>query len=417
MSKKYPRNSVCPCGSGKKYKNCCINSKEFDWIIEGGEIKKRIKCDDIIFEELKKQHQRFIDVYGRESGKDDPIFFEQYLMSDGEHEKVMIDILTEINVNPAIIYAYRKTQRLVTEQNIRKLTDLDIKEWQDAIDEYYHLIENSNNEENKSLKNLSEYIMEIEQKLEKVLLIFSLIIFRYGEIDFNVDNIRQELKIEDYILFCITKTFKTLKSIINLIDRELIEDSLILLRTIYESYLDIVFILHNPQKLKDLIAQAGLMMGTHEYALNKKGKQNRRIIKDKVSGDEFDGTISTYQKVLSSDFQVDIYIHNFMYEYLSSFTHPSIFTIENYFIDNKFNPSKTNDPYEVVILCVFISVILLDELQYIDSFDEVIKQDIKKFIIEIKPLLINLLNELINTHSPGALIPLLLERVHKINSR
>ncbi len=337
-------------------------------------------------------------------------------MSDKENEKIMLDILTQINVSPDIIYAYRKTQRLVTEQNINKLTDLELKEWQDAIDEYNHLIKN-NNDKNKLLMNLTESIIAIEQKLEKLLLIFSLIIFRCGEVDFNVDNIRQDLKIEDYILFCITKTFKTLKSIINLIHRELIEDALILLRTIYESYLNIIFILHKPQKLNDLIAQAGLMMGTHEYALNKKGKEDRRIIKDKVSGAEFDGTISTYQKVLNSDFQEDIDIHNFMYEYLSSFTHPSIFTIENYFVGNKFNPSKPNDTYEIVMLCIFISAIILDELQYIVSFDEVSRQDIKKFIMEIKPLLIKLFNDLIDNQTQGKLIPLLLERTYKINSR
>ncbi len=30
---KIGRNEICPCGSGKKYKNCCINSN-IDWSTE-----------------------------------------------------------------------------------------------------------------------------------------------------------------------------------------------------------------------------------------------------------------------------------------------------------------------------------------------------------------------------------------------
>lgn len=33
MLRKYPkisRNDPCPCGSGKKYKNCCMNTGKFD---------------------------------------------------------------------------------------------------------------------------------------------------------------------------------------------------------------------------------------------------------------------------------------------------------------------------------------------------------------------------------------------------
>ncbi|HIE29092.1 TPA: hypothetical protein EYP66_17605 [Candidatus Poribacteria bacterium] len=28
---KIGRNILCPCGSGKKYKNCCAAKKNYDW--------------------------------------------------------------------------------------------------------------------------------------------------------------------------------------------------------------------------------------------------------------------------------------------------------------------------------------------------------------------------------------------------
>lgn len=33
---KIGRNDLCPCGSGKKYKNCCMNSGEYDGYTEYG---------------------------------------------------------------------------------------------------------------------------------------------------------------------------------------------------------------------------------------------------------------------------------------------------------------------------------------------------------------------------------------------
>ena len=32
--KKIGRNDLCPCGSGKKYKNCCLESGKYESIIE-----------------------------------------------------------------------------------------------------------------------------------------------------------------------------------------------------------------------------------------------------------------------------------------------------------------------------------------------------------------------------------------------
>jgi len=43
-------------------------------------------------------------------------------------------------MDPALVYAMNKTGRIVTEQNMRFLTDADIQEWNDAVDEYHQMI-------------------------------------------------------------------------------------------------------------------------------------------------------------------------------------------------------------------------------------------------------------------------------------
>jgi hypothetical protein len=47
-------------------------------------------------------------------------------------------------IDPALVYAMNKTGRIVTEQNMRFLTDVEIQEWNDAVDEYHQMIASGN---------------------------------------------------------------------------------------------------------------------------------------------------------------------------------------------------------------------------------------------------------------------------------
>jgi hypothetical protein len=43
-------------------------------------------------------------------------------------------------IDPAIVYAMNKTGRIVTETNMQFLTDAELQEWNDAVDEYHQKI-------------------------------------------------------------------------------------------------------------------------------------------------------------------------------------------------------------------------------------------------------------------------------------
>ena len=44
-------------------------------------------------------------------------------------------------IDPAIAYAVNKTGRIVTETNAQFLTDTELQEWHDAVDEYHQRME------------------------------------------------------------------------------------------------------------------------------------------------------------------------------------------------------------------------------------------------------------------------------------
>jgi SEC-C motif len=132
--KRISRNDPCPCGSGKKYKKCCYG-KDFDFEEDDkGNLFKSVPISDEMANLLQEQRQKYIEKHGREPGPEDKIFFD---MPHPEHlEHMMVEDMKKAGINPAIIYAFEKTGRLVTEDNQNLLSDADLDEWQAAIDEY-----------------------------------------------------------------------------------------------------------------------------------------------------------------------------------------------------------------------------------------------------------------------------------------
>ena len=132
--KRLSGKAVCPCGSGKKYKNCCW-SKKFEWVQDDdGTIRKAIPIPDELKELLQEHRQAFIDEHGREPSPDD------LLLSDLPHpehlEHMMVEDMKKAGIDPALIHAFEETGMLVTEGNEDLFTEEDIEKWNQAIAEY-----------------------------------------------------------------------------------------------------------------------------------------------------------------------------------------------------------------------------------------------------------------------------------------
>ena len=133
--KKLPPKANCPCGSGKKYRNCCWN-KGFEWVKDdNGTIRKVIPIPDELFELLKEQREAFIAEHGREPGPDDLLFPD---LPHPEHfEHMMVEDIKAAGIDPAIIHAFEETGILITEGNEDLFADDDMAAWHEAITEYH----------------------------------------------------------------------------------------------------------------------------------------------------------------------------------------------------------------------------------------------------------------------------------------
>ena len=93
---------------------------------------------------LKEQRAQFREKFGRDPEPDDPIFFNPDVATpepltpaqDDALDQEIIEAMGDAGIDAAIIYAYRKTGRIMTEQNEYLLSDDDRQEWNAALEEY-----------------------------------------------------------------------------------------------------------------------------------------------------------------------------------------------------------------------------------------------------------------------------------------
>ncbi|WP_145318615.1 SEC-C domain-containing protein [Paenibacillus xylanexedens] len=391
-STKLPRNSICPCGSGKKYKKCCIDI-DFTWMEdETGNIYKSIPLTEELAVLLEKKSKRFKDTFGREPEPNDPVFFDQFYMHDTPEniDDAMLEIMGLANIDEAFKYAYKKTGRIVTEINKSLIPDLEIKEWVEAVDEYYNLQDTEKKSDDKQ-----SIIESLISELEPCVMILGMIVKRSGSFD---ENYERRFTEKEYILFCVTKTFKTMKSIVANTKKGYIEDSFVLLRTIYENYINLLYISNNPSALENLIAiQIGIKSGTHEYGINKKGQIDKRKIIDNKTGKEYLGHISNYAMVNSSKYSIDVEIFDRLYEFLSSFTHPDLKIASHYMNDDGFDPNNGQFSIEDnIILSLFVCSFIFDELLLVNNIGRELVNDIAIYLKKLKAKLLKL--EELNLH-------------------
>lgn len=88
-----------------------------------------------------RQREAFIEKFGREPGPDDPVFFDPDADEPREldlesYEKDLAEAMAAARIDPRLIYASRKTGLLVTEDNLDKLAEGALEEWNAALDEY-----------------------------------------------------------------------------------------------------------------------------------------------------------------------------------------------------------------------------------------------------------------------------------------
>ncbi|MGO8796701.1 MAG: hypothetical protein ACLQLC_17900 [Candidatus Sulfotelmatobacter sp.] len=98
---------------------------------------------------IERQRAAFRKQFGREPGPDDPIFFDPDCayprpvpqQKQENWKNTLVAAMVKAAIDPAAIYAFNKTDRMVTAENKSRLNKAELAEWEDAIVEYYSKID------------------------------------------------------------------------------------------------------------------------------------------------------------------------------------------------------------------------------------------------------------------------------------
>lgn len=130
-------NEPCPCNSTKTYGRCC-KKRDFRWERrEDGDLVRSAPISEELIEELKDAKAQFVEIFGRQPRQNDPVFFQQFYSSDEDLTRGALQAMKAAGSPPSLVYAYRKTGRLVSARNRNMLTPDELAEWEEAINEYY----------------------------------------------------------------------------------------------------------------------------------------------------------------------------------------------------------------------------------------------------------------------------------------
>ena len=384
--KAYPLNKPCPCDSGKTYKNCCKRKVEY-LIDEKGSIIKRLKLQDEAIEIIKKNMDEFKELFGRDPGPDDHVFFHGMFMSEQDYMEGISEIYREVGLPEDHLYAHLKTGVVVTEMNINNLSDGDILAYEKALKEYHKI------KKGKKKLQRPDILISIEKISEKLVhnqYLLGLIIRKQND-NAQLKEFDENISKSEYLLFCLTKNLKTLRGAISLMESNFGEDALNLIRSIFENYLHIAMSIRSEDFISDIKIKIGLLNGTHRL----KAKNGDKII-EVATGNEVRLKYSKNYKLASFHpiyGHLDIEIYRYLYDFLSNFTHPNLATLSCYTDDSGFNHLKRNFSSEAILYISFINLLILNELKSFDGIDSTSIADINYYAQEVIPHLVKVLEQ------------------------
>lgn len=137
-----PLNAPCPCSSGRNYEECC-SDKLYEWLVdgEGGVFLSIPVYGRHAAKFLKNQVEKLLQRYAKQLELDQYVFPG---MSSERFDAIFANVAKRAGVDPALIYATKKTGIILTEENEGNFTPSEIKAFRGAVNEYRRRARNGN---------------------------------------------------------------------------------------------------------------------------------------------------------------------------------------------------------------------------------------------------------------------------------
>jgi uncharacterized protein DUF5677 len=339
---------------------------------------KSARAPKELIEALRGAEESFLDKMQRPAEVGDRLFFWSYCHSDAEFKNEMIKIMLHAKIPQHLIYIYDKTGFMVNEHGYKRMPRKERKEIRDAGLEYDALEE----EQLEDLYKLADY--EDFGSPEDDPLVHALYILG-NFIERNVNAEQQRIGNQKFICaYLLVRAFRIIRAIFRSQRYTTSEESLVLVRSLYEIYCKLNYACHSERNARYLIdSDFGLVAGEYEIQ-QENGKLRRHVLVHKKSRKTIPRTRSFYEYISQSPFPEDIELFNVLYEYLSSFVHSGSRHILRAWVDQRTGFSLTNANDEnfkvfVLMLTCFISSMIMQTQLRMQNISHVSRWDISLF--------------------------------------
>jgi hypothetical protein len=213
-----------------------------------------------------------------------------------------------------------------------------------------------------------EKILTLRKLINSQLSLFEKLIDINGEvicIKKNKSEIEFEDLFHDFIFFALTKSYKSFRASLILADNFFQEDSQIIIRSIYESYLAIKYISKTPSEIYNFTYKAlGISTNQLSHPLSKNGRLQKNKIFNPITGnvEEFGLSITKMAENLESEHEISL--HKTLYPYLCEHTHLNMIASGNYRNNeqNKYLHNSLEGSYKPFIYLAYLLILFIDYL-------------------------------------------------------
>jgi hypothetical protein len=355
--------------------------------------------------------QQFRRLFRREPGQHDRFSPEAYVVDGQEFKEEFARAATKAGVDPSLIYAFQKTGRIIVDGLTPPLPQQYVGEWEEAVEEYHEIGDLPPAPPN----NLDHCVAALMDEAVRLPYIFGKLLVDVSE--------RPPAALRSmgfpgvFALFCATRAAKTLRAIRLLVDTQAGEDTLTLVRSIYEGYLHCVGVLTMPDLLEEVQrAKSGIDAGTHIHPATRNGRPNYRIALSIATGQRLRSDLSMRALAAGSPHDEDLDIYENLYSYLSEFAHPHILAMPYFVGPGGFTTKSRDLAFESFLLSILMATMVLDAIVQLPLPRDT-RADMMRFLRHAKKAFSSFFAEAHRLESPSSFHLSLQRRAFRLGKR
>lgn len=392
-------DEICPCGSKKKYVECC-KQKEIKWKRDKASIIKEIKAEKLPMQLIQDYYDKKNQLWNRYLYGSERIFSEMTLLdtSFSKHIKE----LRKLGFPEDELYAMYKTNRVITKFNASKVPDIEIQEWEEAKKEYQDIISHDSDESLSmitGIKIINGILEELWNEFSDLCLSSLNMFIAFYEPKYNNYSNFNIKTIEDFLIFCTRKAFINFETIIRLIASNDYDASMAIIRNLYEILVNIKVYQNDPSLFNQkVIPLANVDNINYSYIKNKDGFTSKYKILNNKTG-EIINTQITIAELSKKAGVLYENLYNNLFNELSIYIHLNVSSSARFF--QELDPFYELDPINISsLLSLFIVTEIISLLANVDSISNLLYRDltyisnkIKGHLTHVIPILKNLAND------------------------